>query len=168
MTLSLRPLRLLGVAGLLLAATAAQAQNSRHDRNFNNLDRRNHETYTLDQRFRALGGEAFHIRGDLRVTLNVREQRGDVRITGAADGNDLVLTHEPNGIRYRLAGSPGVDVTIQDARRRDARDFRSGLEFRAVSQDGRQDYRVTLNLRGSVRPDGTVRAEVTSIQLAPR
>lgn len=162
-------LRLLGAAVLLLLLSAsAQAQNSRHDRTFDG-DRRNRQTYALDQRFRALGGERFHIRGDLHVVLNVRGQRGgDFRITGSADGADLVLTREPDGPRYNLVGSPDVDVTIRDARQRDASDFRTALEFRAVSPGSGRDYRVTLNLRGSARADGTVRAEVSSIQLAPR
>jgi hypothetical protein len=145
-----------------------RSEDRRYERDFD-LDHHNARTYRLDQRFEALGGQDFNIRGDLRVALDVRGTRdGDARVTGTATGSGLVVTRLRDGETFQLVGAQQVEEVVPDFRSRDSSTFRTVLDFRASSRDADPDYRVLLTLSGRLFRDGVVRGEVTDIRLERR
>lgn len=144
------------LAGSSAATLPAQAKNAQTQSG----DVQSEQTVPLDGQTVIVGGKTYTLSGSVNVRFSVKQKNDGAQIKLHFNAQGASVT-APDGTVFRLVGASNTQVRTDS----DGVTFKSGANFGLIGQGKAPNFRLHVNLKGSVSPTGQVTLTKSDFEL---
>ncbi len=142
--------------GATVLMPAAQAKDAKTEAG----EVKSEQTVSLDGQSVVVNGVTYKLSGAVKVRFSVKQKSDGAQIKLSYNAAGASVT-APDGTVFRLVGASNTQVRT-DA---DGATFKSGANFGLVGKGKAPNFRLKVNLRGSVSPTGVVTLDKSDFEL---
>lgn len=123
-------------------------------------DTQSEQTVPLDGQKVVVNGQTFTLSGSVKVRFSVKQKKDGAQIKLHYNVQGASVT-APDGTTFRLVGASNTQVRTDS----DGATFKSGANFGLIGQGKAPNFRLHVNLKGSVSPTGQVTLTKSDFEL---
>ncbi len=118
------------------------------------------QTVPLDGQKVVVNGQTYTLSGSIKVRFSVQQKKDGAQIKLHYNAQGASVT-APNGTVFRLVGASNTTVRTDS----DGATFKSGANFGLIGQGQAPNFRLHVNLKGSVSQTGQVTLTKSDFEL---
>ncbi len=123
-------------------------------------DVKSQQVVSLDGQSIVVNGQTFRLSGSVNVRFSVKQRNDGSQIKVQVNPQGATVT-APDGTVFRLVGASNTQARTDS----DGVNFRTGANFGLIGQGKAPNFRLHLNLRGTVSPTGVVTLTKSDVEL---
>ncbi|MBW3635335.1 MAG: hypothetical protein KY445_02570 [Armatimonadetes bacterium] len=123
-------------------------------------DVKSQQVVSLNGQTIVVNGQTFRLSGSVNVRFSVKQRNDGAQIKAQVNPQGATVT-APDGTVFRLVGASNTQARTNS----DGTTFRTGANFGLIGQGKAPNFRLHLNLKGSVSPTGVVTLTKSDVEV---